>query len=269
LLPGNILTAMVEEQVGGGGITAVSRVDGTIRRSAGWWSEAVHALLGYLEASRFDGSPRFLGIDDQGREILSEVPGRPSLGPELDRDALVVSAARLVRSYHDLVVDWSYPAGGWQRAPWAEEGGDVLCHNDLAPWNFLHLGDKVTGLVDWDVAAPGTRAWDLAYFAYCWVPLAAPENRAAMGRPADPAVAHRMMLVRDGYGCSAPLWADVIAAIPDRVEAAYLTTKTWAAEDRPGWAQQWEQAEPWRHGAGYLRDLRWLGTDPIWRHADD
>ena len=64
-------------------------------------------------------------------------------------------------------------------------------------------------------------------------PSAAPENWAAMGRPADPPVRHRMMLVRDSYGCSAPLWADVIAAIPDRVEVAYLTAKTWAADDRP------------------------------------
>ena len=189
-------------------------------------------------------------------------PGRPCLGPELDGDALLASAASLIRRYHDLVVGWTYPPDGWQRAPGAERGGDVICHNDLAPWNLLHKKGKITGLVDWDVAAPGTRAWDLAYFAYSWVPLAAPENRAPMGRPADHAVAHRMTLVRDSYGCSASLWADVIAAIPDRVEAAYLTTKTWAAEDRPGWAQQWEQPPPWRHGSGFLRDLQWLRAEP-------
>ena len=259
---------MAEEQVGGGGITAVSRVDGTIRRPTGGWSDAVHALLGYLEASKFGSAPRFLGTDGNGREILSELPGRPCLGPELDGGVLLAGAARLVRDYHDLVAGWSYLAGGWQRAPRADVGAEVICHNDLAPWNFLHERGKVTGLVDWDVAAPGARAWDLAYFAYRWVPLAAPENRSAMGRPDDPAIAHRMTLVCDSYGCSAALWAEVIAAIPDRVEAAYLTMKTWAAEGRPGWAQQWEQARPWRHGAGYLRDLQWLRSDSTWGHTN-
>ncbi len=97
-----------------------------------------------------------------GSWVLTTRDGRfsPSsrAGPawgRVDRDALVVSAARLVRSYHHLVVDWSYPAGGWQRALGAEEGGDVICHNDLAPWNFLCEDNTVTGLVDWDVAAPG------------------------------------------------------------------------------------------------------------------
>jgi hypothetical protein len=50
----NIVTAMVDEPLEGGGITAVSRFDGTIRRATGWWSDAVHALLEYLEASKFD-----------------------------------------------------------------------------------------------------------------------------------------------------------------------------------------------------------------------
>ena len=156
-----------------------------------------------------------------------------------------------------------------RRGPGVGLRGEVICHNDLAPWNFLHYDGRVTGLVDWDVAAPGARAWDLAYFAYRWVPLAAPENRAAMGRPSDPAIAHRMGLLRDGYRCSAKLWANVIEAIPDRVEAAYSTGKAWAAENRPGWARQWDQPSPWKHGAGFLRDLEWLCRDPIWRQTDE
>jgi Phosphotransferase enzyme family len=260
---------MVDELLSGGGITAVSRVEGTIRRSTGWWSDAVHALLEYLETSGFEASPRFLGTDEHGREILSELPGAACLGPELDGDALLVDAARLIRSYHDLIAKWDQPEDGWQRAPGTGLRGDVICHNDLAPWNFLHHRDRVTGLFDWDVAAPGARAWDLAYFAYSWAPLAAPENRAAMGRPSDPAMAHRMRLVRDGYGCSPTLWADVIAAIPDRVDAAYRTARTWAAEARPGWVRQWEQPPPWKHGAGFLRDLQWLSTDLVWQQTDD
>jgi hypothetical protein len=72
---------MVEEQVAGGGVTAVSRVDGTIRRTTGWWSGPVQALLRYLEASGFGPAPRFLGTDEQGREILSELRAGPAWGP--------------------------------------------------------------------------------------------------------------------------------------------------------------------------------------------
>ena len=69
LEPANILGPMVDEPLSGGGVTAVSRVEGTIRRSTGWWSDAVHALLECLKASGFEASPRFLGTDERGREI--------------------------------------------------------------------------------------------------------------------------------------------------------------------------------------------------------
>jgi hypothetical protein len=35
-----------------------------------------------------------------------------------------------------------------------------------------------------------------------------------------------------------------------------------SAEDRPGWQAQWEQAEPWRHGSGFLRDLEFVRELP-------
>lgn len=44
-------------------------------------SPAVHALLPHFEAVGFDGAPRFLGIDDEEREILSYVAGEPAQAP--------------------------------------------------------------------------------------------------------------------------------------------------------------------------------------------
>src|SRR5205823_2972231 len=58
-----------------GNVSEVVQVGGTIRRSTGPWSPAVHAVLRHLEEAGFDGAPRFRGIDGQGREILTRLEG--------------------------------------------------------------------------------------------------------------------------------------------------------------------------------------------------
>ena len=44
------------------------------------------------------------------------------------------------------------------------------------PYNLVFDGERLTGVIDWDVASPGPRVWDLAYAAYRFVPLASPDN---------------------------------------------------------------------------------------------
>ena len=50
-----------------GNISGAVRVGNTVRRAAGWWTLAVHALLRHLEQAGFDGAPRVLGFDERGR----------------------------------------------------------------------------------------------------------------------------------------------------------------------------------------------------------
>src|SRR5258706_7500705 len=59
----------------GGNVTGAARVGQTVRRVTGCWSTTVHDLLRHLEASGFTGAPRFVGIDEQGREILTFIKG--------------------------------------------------------------------------------------------------------------------------------------------------------------------------------------------------
>ena len=62
----------VEIPLEGGRITpGVVRVGETVRRPRNPNSEFVHEVLLHLESVGFDAAPRFLGIDEQGREILS------------------------------------------------------------------------------------------------------------------------------------------------------------------------------------------------------
>ena len=58
----------MEERLDGGNAGGAVRVGETVRRPAGPWTPAVHALLRHLAGNGFPGSPRPLGIDSQGRE---------------------------------------------------------------------------------------------------------------------------------------------------------------------------------------------------------
>ena len=48
---------------------------------------------------------------------------------------------------------------------------EVLCHNDFAIYNIIFNNEKPVGIIDFDVAAPGPRSWDIAYTLYTCVPL--------------------------------------------------------------------------------------------------
>ncbi|WP_020575126.1 aminoglycoside phosphotransferase family protein [Actinopolymorpha alba] len=223
-----------------GGINPIVRIGTTIRRPVGAWSSAVHELLQHLESVGFRGAPRFLGIDEQGREVLSLVPGETPWPPRptLFHPELLVSSAVLLRVYHDAVAGWTPTVPEWQLPPVATGRPEVICHNDAAPWNLISLGHTAVALVDWDTAAPGPRMWDFAYLAYTLVPLAAPENLTLMGWPASTPVSQRLASVRWAYGCTPSQWDELLTTVPARVQAAYETMRTWAAEDRPGWKAQ-------------------------------
>jgi len=73
-------TGTEQPLAGGNTNSGVVRVGATVRRGQTAASPAVHQLLRHLEAKGFDGSPRFLGIDAEGREILSFIAGTTGYG---------------------------------------------------------------------------------------------------------------------------------------------------------------------------------------------
>lgn len=165
----------VEEPLDGGNSNPdVVRIGDTVRRSAGPWTPSVHRLLEHLEERSYP-APRVLGFDEKGREILSFVPGR-CIHPEaldliVDENGLH-RAGRLIADYHRAQVGFA-PTGD---AIWRDEGRDptgsteVLAHNDLAPWNLV-AGPVGWVFIDWDLAAPGRRFWDIAWALHSFVGL--------------------------------------------------------------------------------------------------
>ena len=85
-------------------------------------------------------------------------------------DQHLVDAARLLRRYHDLVSGFVAPPDARWRLV-APTRAELICHNDWAPWNVVFRDGRVAVMLDWDMAGPGTRVWDLANAAYSWVPL--------------------------------------------------------------------------------------------------
>ncbi|MFE4713622.1 hypothetical protein ACFRAM_22425 [Paenibacillus sp. NPDC056722] len=95
----NLMTQ--EEVLSGGNVNHIVRKGDTVRRPIGYWSSSVHELLKHLERQGFEGAPRFLGIDDSGREILTFVSGDINQ-PELETytwwtDETLVGLAQLLR----------------------------------------------------------------------------------------------------------------------------------------------------------------------------
>ncbi|MFD1048866.1 hypothetical protein ACFQ1S_26685 [Kibdelosporangium lantanae] len=67
---------MIEIPLTGGNMnTGVVRIGQTVRRPTGPWTPAVHAVLNHLNNTGYPHAPQLLGIDDQGREVLSYHPG--------------------------------------------------------------------------------------------------------------------------------------------------------------------------------------------------
>ncbi|OZC47118.1 hypothetical protein CH286_13040 [Rhodococcus sp. WWJCD1] len=171
----------------GGNRTVVHRVGETVRRATGDHSAAVHDLLKVLEHKGYPYAPRFLGVDVQGREILTYrhgTAGNYPMSAAIRSVEALESAARILRRLHDLTIGLQLSDGHALHLP---DGVDpeVICHWDAAPYNFVFEGSAAVGLIDFDEAGPGRRIDDLAYFAYRFAPLCSADNFSDGGWSAD------------------------------------------------------------------------------------
>jgi hypothetical protein len=178
----------------GGDVNLVVRIGDTVRRPTGSWSAAVHALLEHYEAVGFDGAPRFLGVDEQGREVLSYVEGSAALAPAPSGDDAVEQLGRLVRRAHDAQAGFVDP-GGWVKPT----TGTVICFHDYFPPNVIFSDGSPVALIDWDLARPGERADDVATAAAWWAPLRPDAEAERWGFPLNRR-GERLQLLCEGYG---------------------------------------------------------------------
>ncbi|MET3849077.1 MULTISPECIES: aminoglycoside phosphotransferase family protein [unclassified Paenibacillus] len=134
-----------EEVLDGGNINHIVRKENTVLRPTGIWSPCVHELLKHLEKQGFEGAPKFIGIDDSEREILTfisgEVPGNkyPELEPYMWSDAILVGLARLLRRFHDATEGFILMSESkWQLSYFDEGQHEVICimTQHCTMWSF-------------------------------------------------------------------------------------------------------------------------------------
>ncbi|GCE29278.1 hypothetical protein KDA_47620 [Dictyobacter alpinus] len=179
----------------GGQLTpGIVRVGNTVRRPPKGNAVFVHDLLVFLQDQGFPFAPRFLGMDEQGRDILSYLEGEtwPGSGSGLSDD-LLEEAARAIRCYHDATVGSRL-----------SQGQEIVAHHDLGPHNTIFQAGHLVGFIDWDDAAPSTRLRDLANAVYNYVDVSHWSNQAA------PEQARRIHLMCVAYG-----WNDPLAIVND------------------------------------------------------
>jgi Phosphotransferase enzyme family len=250
-----------EQPLRGGNVSAgVVRVGDTVRRPAGPHTAAVHALLSYLHSAGFEGAPRPLGIDAQGREVLSFIPGTvpwPGNFGLLDPAERLARAARLIRAFHDAVAGFAPPADAhWQALIPAEGDCDIIAHHDLAPWNLV-IGPR-WAFIDWDCAAPGTRLWDVAYAIHGFVPM------SASPRWRRPDAGPRLRAFADAYGLDEAQRRDLVPLLARRARAMHGFLAREAAAGAEPWAGLWAagHGEAWRADTAYLE-----GQEAAWASA--
>lgn len=182
----------------------VVRVGDTVRRPERPSSPAVHALLEHLAGIGFDGAPRFLGIDESSREVLSFIPGETVVPPYPAwsmTDAALTSVARLLYRYHEAVAGFDPSGHEWVEPVPAAYAGKLVSHNDPNLDNVVFRDGEAVALIDFDLAGPGSVLWDVATAVRLWAPLR-PEPDIA--DPRRGRALTRMRLFADAYGLSGP-----------------------------------------------------------------
>lgn len=199
------MPSVEEVPLSGGSVAAsVVRVGDTVRRPVDRWSPAVHEVLLHLEAVGFDGAPRFLGIDERGREILSFIEGTPSTRPwpaSLRTDDGLRRLGQLLRRFHDAVTSFDAPDDvEWWTGARPIAPGEVIIHGDLGPWNILWRDDDPIAFIDWDFAEPESPLLDLAELAFFTVPMRDDAHCLECGFDEPPDRRRRLTVLCDAYG---------------------------------------------------------------------
>lgn len=145
------------------------KIDNTVHRQLAENSAFVHKALKFLERSGFDWAPRYLGMDEQGREVLEYIDGYVPHGQEVPPATWSLRTMqeifRRIRVLHDITA--TSQLSGSQ---------ECICHGDLSYANTVYRDGRAVAFIDWDWAHPGQRIDDVAYAVLQYLSIGEFEN---------------------------------------------------------------------------------------------
>jgi hypothetical protein len=253
-----------EEPLLGGDVTeGLVRIGDTVRRPRSAGADLVEAVLRFLEGVDFDGAPRFLGLDAQGRQTLSFIPGEVAGRPWpnwIADDARIASVARLVRRLDDAMQPFGVPddlahdelPDPLGMPPSIAGPPRFVGHMDITPENVVFVDGQARALIDFDLTRPTNRVGEVCNLLLWWAPLMPVVDRAPAVRDVD-AVARAALLV-DEYGLEADDRQLIVPVARNSAARAWYSMRNRAARLGGGWRRMWDEGV----GDRILRRQQWL-----------
>lgn len=159
-----------------------------------------------------------------------------------------------MRAIHNASEAFTPPHGSVWLTAIPSPDAELICHNDLAPWNLI-IGERWT-FIDWDAAAPSTRLWDLAYAAQAF-------TLSNTRQPPEEAARNLAAFV-DGYEADPGLRAALPAAMHNRASAMLDLLRNSHEAGQEPWGTMYANGhgDHWRAATHYADQHRsiWAGA---------
>lgn len=234
----------------------ITRAEDRVHRPAGPWTPTVHRLLAHLHERGFVEAPEPIALGE-ALETVSFLPGHAGEYPwtkDVASEAALVTAARLLRNYHDAAA--TFPRSDedlWSQADRAPV--QTICHGDFAPYNCVFDGRNAVGIIDFDTAHPGPRVWDVASAVYRFAPF----TTGAVEGEHVPTLETRLARAAEfcrAYDLDDASRAQVVDAMVSGLVALVTTIETQAAAGVAKFVEDLEQG----HVDLYRADVAYIET---------
>ena len=185
----------------------------------------IKELLLYFEKSRFKSAPKYIGLDEKGRNKFGYISGYVPNDIGSTTLKQLEEFIKIVRKMHDISNNFL--------------GDKVICHHDLSPCNVVFRRNMPFAIIDWDCASIGERWEDITYILWLWL------NVGDTSKNANDLISQMQhMIFIYGDESIAKDFVKKMLTTMDRVldsfpkeNIYYLKTKNWVIESK-NWVKQ-------------------------------